>query len=366
MNLNFKPEINDYSRKLIEKKNIKEKIVDKLKEIGKEYNKKLSISKNEKNKAFTYKPSINKKTEHFGKLKRKKREENLKNHLSLINLKNSNNSKCKTENNSKVNKSYKNDNIKQNNEKKDNKNFQKTINLNNSKKIRRKNHAIKKIPTDLFDYLYIESEILQKKRKREIKENMVLNYPFKPKINKSYENQNKNKEENVFERLNKINTNFFKRKTIIIKNKNKFFNSKIKYELYNSLTNRNNYYPKIKRIPANPDKRNLSSENPKSYNNIVNEKIKISKMNKHNFEIKNKNEYLQKSKNIIIEVKNIKYKELFNILDSDEDGLISYKKIKLTELDFQQLIILIPILKELQYKRNKMDLNMFVDRIEKI
>ena len=350
----------------MEKKNLKEKIEDKLIEIAKDYEKKLSVSKNEINKKFTYRPSINRETEYFSKLKRDKRESNLKSIINSKKLIDSKNPIYKTENNSKENKSNKIYQKKGNNEKNDNKILQKIINQNkfkNSKIISRKEPTLNINPNNLFDYLYFEFEILQKKRKKAIKENMALNYPFKPTINKSYENLNRTNEENVFKRLNKININFIKSKTI--NKKNKLFDSKIKSDLYNSLTNKNDFNSKIGRNQVNPHKRNLSSENPNSYNNIVNENIKIGKINKHNFENINKKKFLQKSNNIIVNAKYIKYKELFNLLDSDEDGLISYKKIKLSELDFQKLIFLTPILKELQYKRIEMDLNIFIDRIEK-
>ena len=69
---------------------------------------------------------------------------------------------------------------------------------------------------------------------------------------------------------------------------------------------------------------------------------------------------------IIMEAKKLKYVELFNNLDSDNDGLISNKKIKLSFLDNKKLIALTPIFKELQYDGVEMDLNIFCQKIDKI
>ena len=74
LDLTFKPEINEYSRKLVKSKNKKEKIEDKLIKIGNIYNNKRNKSTEEENKKSTYQPIINTNTEQYGNIKRKKRD----------------------------------------------------------------------------------------------------------------------------------------------------------------------------------------------------------------------------------------------------------------------------------------------------
>jgi len=59
------------------------------------------------------------------------------------------------------------------------------------------------------------------------------------------------------------------------------------------------------------------------------------------------------------------YKEIFNLLDSDKDGLISYKKIRLSLLDNNLLKILTPILEELQQNNFILNYNEFIIKLDK-
>ena len=64
-------------------------------------------------------------------------------------------------------------------------------------------------------------------------------------------------------------------------------------------------------------------------------------------------------KNIVCYRKKHEYKEIFNILDSDKDGYISYKNIKLSELNEDVLQSLTPLFEDLQKKGNYIDLKEF-------
>ena len=120
------------------------------------------------------------------------------------------------------------------------------------------------------------------------------------------------------------------------------------------------FKPKITRGPLNPNQRELSYDNEINYENRKKEELENQKKE----EIRNK--YIKKMNKIITEAKKMKYIELFNSLDSDNDGLISYKKIKLYTLDNKKLIALTPILKELQYNGVVMDVNTFCKRVDNI
>ena len=65
-------------------------------------------------------------------------------------------------------------------------------------------------------------------------------------------------------------------------------------------------------------------------------------------------------------LKKEKLKELFNKLDSDNDGYISLKNIKLSSINNQILTALTPVLTKLQKDNNrKMNVNEFVLRCDK-
>ena len=364
INLTFKPKINIYSRKLVEKKNNKEKVEDKLLELGNKYNKKVLLLQNQQKDKFTYRPTINKISNNMGKLKRIKRENILLHEIPIINPKYLNDSKsqlCKTEiksNEKNISNSKDKDKNSLNNISNNSINSSKNKSINN---IENKKNELQLTPNkNLYDYLYYEYKLLKQKRNKEINKNMILNYPFKPEINKSYNTHIKNNTNNVFKRLYTPNN---KKNDIKLYRR---YNQNINNQIYNLLTNKCNYEPTYKKKTNYVYKKNLSEDINNKYLNSLDENIKLNIINKYNFNKSNKKNYLQKSNDIILKAKCLKYNELFNNLDSDRDGFISYKNIKLSDLNFQDLIYLTPILKELQYKGIKMDLNTFVEKIQKI
>jgi len=60
------------------------------------------------------------------------------------------------------------------------------------------------------------------------------------------------------------------------------------------------------------------------------------------------------------------YKKIFDELDSDFDGIITSKKIKLSSIDNDLLKTLTPILEVLQKKNITMDFNLFCNWLDKI
>jgi Ca2+-binding EF-hand superfamily protein len=61
-----------------------------------------------------------------------------------------------------------------------------------------------------------------------------------------------------------------------------------------------------------------------------------------------------------------KFKLLFEKLDSDKDGLISYDKIKLTGINNDILTLISPILKELYENKVKIDYKIFCNKVESL
>ena len=141
-------------------------------------------------------------------------------------------------------------------------------------------------------------------------------------------------------------------------------NNKRKNILKDSKTGQPLFKPKITRGPLNPNQRDLSYEKNSNYKSEISNKKIQEEENKNKEE--NKRKYLEKMNKIILEARKLKYVELFHNLDSDNDGLISNKKIKISSLNKEKLFALTPIFKELQYEGIQMDLKMFCEKAENI
>ena len=127
----------------------------------------------------------------------------------------------------------------------------------------------------------------------------------------------------------------------------------------------------------------MKKNNLKNQNNIISDEQKIiNRIMKRESEVKDlkTGKLLYKNKiNIPIvpiyenytiseneKLKKEKLKELFNKLDSDNDGYISLKNIKLSSINNQILTALTPVLTKLQKDNNrKMNFNEFVLRCDK-
>ena len=336
LKLTFKPKINDYSRKLVENNYNGIKIENRLINFGKIYenkNKSQQNIKNETNKIFTKKDVTN-----IEKQKNKKR----KNLTPINNLNYIKKSKIKLD----LNKTEEN--------------------LRDKNKIKTKENKSKRNLTpdnNLYEYLYLESKLLKQKRDDAIQKNLDLTCPFKPKLNDSFNKNIKNNEGDVFQRLYNIKYENRKLATEMkLKKKFNFYSDdntpdflyKKNIKKYNNIKTDNNN--------SNRD----SSKNDNSYINSINRIINEDNIDKDDFNKENKKNYIKKSYITILKAKYIKYFELFNSLDSDKDGIISYKKIKLSNIDTEKLISLAPILYEIQYKRLELDFQAFYEKIKNL
>jgi hypothetical protein len=336
LKLTFKPKINDYSRKLVENNYNGIKIENRLINFGKIYenkNKSQQNIKNETNKIFTKKDVTN-----IEKQKNKKR----KNLTPINNLNYIKKSKIKLDLNKTEENSRDNNKIKT----KENKSKRNLTPDNN-----------------LYEYLYLESKLLKQKRDDAIQKNLDLTCPFKPKLNDSFNKNIKNNEGDVFQRLYNIKYENRKLATEMkLKKKFNFYSDdntpdflyKKNIKKYNNIKTDNNN--------SNRD----SSKNDNSYINSINRIINEDNIDKDDFNKENKKNYIKKSYITILKAKYIKYFELFNSLDSDKDGIISYKKIKLSNVDTEKLISLAPILYEIQYKGLELDFQAFYEKIKNL
>ena len=111
----------------------------------------------------------------------------------------------------------------------------------------------------------------------------------------------------------------------------------------------NNFRPRISRGPKNINQRNVTVNLDGFYDQRITKEKKELQQSKKEDELEKKNLYNQKSKDIIIKMKIKKYKELFALLDSDQDGVISEDKIQLTKVEENILKNIKPILEELTF-----------------
>ena len=338
MKLTFKPKINDYSRKLVENNYNGIKIENRLINYGKLYKErnksKQKFINDENNKTESKKENKN-----ISILKKNKRKKNLTpiNNLNYIKKSKVKLDLVKTE-----------DNMKDKNK-----------NKTKEKKLKRKLTPDK----NLYEYLYLESKILQKKRDDAIQKNLDLTCPFKPKLNDSFNKNIQNNDSDVFQRLyNAKNENRKIETEAKLRRKFNFYSDEnlCDYEIKKNLKNRNNYKT------YNNIVNRTSSKIDNSYINSINKNINNDNIDKDDFNKENKKNYIKKSYITILKAKYIKYGELFNCLDSDKDGIISYKKIKLSALDSDKLISLTPLLYEIQYKGLEIDFPKFCEKIQNL
>ena len=338
LTLTFKPKINDYSRKLVENNYNGIKVENRLMNYGKLYEEKNKSKRkiiNEDNN----KTEENKEIKKINIIKKNKRKKTL---TPINNLNYVKKSKVKL------------DIVKTKDKSKD-----KNINKTKEKKLNRKLTPDK----NFYEYLYLESKILQKKRDEAIQKNLDLTCPFKPKLNDSFNKNIQNNDLNVFQRLynaknenRKIATeaklrrkfNFYSDDNLLDYENKKNFKYRNNLKTYNNINNRN------------------SPKNDNSYINSINKNINNDNIDKDDFNKENKKNYIKKSYITILKAKYIKYFELFNCLDSDKDGIISYKKIKLSTLDSDKLISLTPLLYEIQYKGLEVDFPKFCEKIQNL
>ena len=334
----FKPKINDYSRKLVENNYNGIKIENRLINYGKLYEErnksKQKIINDENNKT---EPNIENKN--ITILKKNKRIKNLTpiNNLNYIKKSKVKLDIAKTE-----------ENIKDKNK-----------NKTKDKNLKRKLTPDK----NLYEYLYLESKILQKKRDDAIQKNLDLTCPFKPKLNDSFNKNIQNNDTDVFQRLyNMKNENRKIATEAKLRRKFNYYSDEnlCDYENKKNLKYRNNYKT------YNNIENRTSSKNDNSYINSINKNINNDNIDKDDFNKENKKNYIKKSYITILKAKYIKYGELFNCLDSDKDGIISYKKIKLSALDSDKLISLTPLLYEIQYKGLEIDFPKFCEKIQNL
>ena len=215
-----------------------------------------------------------------------------------------------------------------------------------------------------FDYLYYESETLGKKDKNKTRQelNFKRNHPFKPKIS-PYAQKMKNKKESTTEFINRMSKNLEEIKKVNSRSK---LNNQNELNKNSKNNDNNDFRPRISRGPKNINQRNITVNLEGFYDKRITKEKKELLQSKKEDEEEKKILYNQKSKDIIIKMKIKKYKELFSLLDSDNDGLISSDKIQLTKVEENVLKNIAPILEELNLTKKEMNFKEFCIKLDKL
>ena len=340
----FKPTISENSQIIMKNKyNSNEKIENRLINYGikkKEKDLKLIAQKqfeDEINNSF--RPNISNKNNKYKNKIRKKTIEKLSKSFII----NSNNNNNEISINNKRNKSVGNKNKNNFSKTKENKKEKKTFIFHN--KIPKPQYKPEK---NIHDLLYLESKLPKENKQIKIeKENFKKNCYFKPKINKSFIIERNETKEEFIERL--------------YKNHNSNNNNKIKSVKFNSNNKKNSFIPKINLRSKNLSQKNLKINYEKIIDKNSKEKNEINFNQNHNKKI-----FLEHTTELILKMKIEKYKEIFNLLDSNKNGFISHNKIKISDLNSDLLLILTPIFEELQNNKNlKMNFKEFCIKSDK-
>lgn len=195
----------------------------------------------------------------------------------------------------------------------------------------------------IYDYLYNTAKVIEEKKKIKSEEQLKKTCTFHPEISKRSNELSKN--ENFHQFINRLHQRNDKNEEIVIGNET--------------------FRPKITRGPKNPNQRtvnvNLDTFHDK---NLLNEKTLIHTKEMFNA-LEKKQQWLFRTMNIVVKMKILKFKEIFDLLDGDHDGFISSEYIKLSDLDHEILISLSPILEQLSSTGVVMDFKEFVSLAEK-
>ena len=237
-------------------------------------------------------------------------------------------------------------------EDKDNKFILKSKKKSRNKKLKRNKSA------DIFNRLYNEKNILREKAEMNQKNYFKKVYPFKPKISEMAKNMKTDKyneiikkykcrlkqrwekiEQNEEEKNNTIN------KTVRIKSNNNINSERPKnYFIKKNINNIKN----VKLKSRTPIKYDLNDSYPK-------DNLKYIFDEKSNKEIEEEREKLfdKKANNIMNNLKENKLREIFELLDKNKEGFLSYSNISSADVDPNVMEALKPLFEEINKNRNK-------------
>lgn len=225
---------------------------------------------------------------------------------------------------------------------------------NNSNK--NKEHASNNTSYDTFqtisnihDELYMNGKLINIKLKKETEKYKNENYPFKPFISKSPDisaYKTKEKKEDLIKRL--VNS-----KRLCSENCNKLDYVKEEFPFKpNTNVSRSKSRENIQRKEISPNLDGFYDQR------LFKDKEILENKHREDSEM-NRNFWINESMKKILKLKINYLKEIFDKLDSDADGLISIKKIKLVDVEERILDKLSPILENLKNNGKEMSFKEF-------
>lgn len=212
----------------------------------------------------------------------------------------------------------------------------------------------------IHEVLYAESKLNQIKQTKRLNEHMEKVYPFKH-VNRSKspvykEISERRKFENKQDFVNRLYNSKKVEEELIVQRERA---SKL-------IEDTKLFKPKISRGPLDQNRREITVNLDGFYDQrLIDKKVKLEEEQK---EIKKQNRsyWIEKSMKSILKIKLMRYKEIFDKLDSDKDGMISAKHIKLSDLEASSLEKLTPLLENLQISKKTMDFKEFCLSIDKL
>ena len=230
-----------------------------------------------------------------------------------------------------------------------------SLSLTNRKN--KKKYLTRNKSADVFNKLYKEKDILKKKAEHKEKIYLKKNFPFKPKITDMAKNMKNDKYKEI---INKYNEKQQKKKEKILQKEEeeKFNNqkSKEKSKKFNNINNTKR--PKNYFLSKNIKNTKLRSKKPinnKLYNEYKEENSKNNFDEKFNKEIeeKRKKNLDMKANDIMKKIKEYKFKEIFDLLDLNKEGFLSYANISFINIEPHILEALSPLIGEIYRNKNK-------------
>ena len=204
---------------------------------------------------------------------------------------------------------------------------------------------------DIFNKLYKQAGISKTKAQKSKERHYKDNYPFKPKISKMSQKMDDSKYEQVIKRFydkrqQKKEKILHEHEQTVIKKKkklkhrikiniddkmNKSFDDKYT-QLRSKNTNNNNF---VDNINTSEKIKNTDNNENKDYNEDI------------------KKHWIKHNDEIINQIKEVKFKEIFDSLDKDKKGYISYSNISYIYIPDKIMISLTPIIEEVNRNKNK-------------
>jgi hypothetical protein len=361
----FSPQIDKKSNRIASNSpDAKEKVEDRLIKYGQEKRDKLMKEKTKKkinDLDFSYHPEVGEKSMIMAQIKRKERLTDLSN-ISVTNNQtftteiddrvNSEEefvSKAKDKN-SFVSSDYTFTNMKS--RKKEDVSFRtdKSMTRSDNNKSRTRTKTPVKLDPDksIHDCLYLEAKLIEEKKKDKEKKHMNTYCPFKPNIPESSKKL-AHREETKDQFIKRLINSKKEAEELIVRKK-----SQVETELRKKM-----FKPCVGRPPKDPKTRDVTVNLDGYYDQkVLSHKTKVHEEEMLN-NLEKKKLFLERSMKSILKMKIEKYKEIFDDLDSDKDGFISTRHIRLSTLDSEMLTLLTPLLEDLQRIDSPMNFKTF-------